>query len=147
MVGRSHGGATRQEDTMQSLTRPLAATLFAAACLVSGTVANAQAPAQAPAPTAPAPATPSPSISDQKLDAPAAALERVAKVQQDYEQRIARAPDNDKDRLVSEGNNALVQAVTDQGLTVEEYNSILRVAQNDAEIRGKIFQRLDRSMK
>jgi hypothetical protein len=38
-----------------------------------------------------------------------------------------------------------VKAVTDQGLSVEEYNSILRVAQNDPSLRAKIMQRLHRS--
>lgn len=35
-----------------------------------------------------------------------------------------------------------MEAVTDQGLSVEEYTSILVVAQNDAEVREKILQRI-----
>jgi hypothetical protein len=36
----------------------------------------------------------------------------------------------------------MVKAVTDQGLSVEEYNSILEVAQNDPGVREKIRQRM-----
>ena len=50
---------------------------------------------------------------------------------QDYQQRITAAAPADKERIVNEANSALVKAVTDQGLSVEEYNSILEVAQND----------------
>jgi hypothetical protein len=31
---------------------------------------------------------------------------------------------------------------TDKGLSVEEYMAIIKVAQNDAEVRGKLLQRL-----
>jgi Domain of unknown function (DUF4168) len=87
-------------------------------------------------------------LSDQKLRAVAAALERVASLQQDYRQRIAEteAP-ADKERIVEEANNELTNAVTEQGLSVEEYTSILKMAQDDAEIRGKILQHIHRSDK
>jgi hypothetical protein len=43
---------------------------------------------------------------------------------------------------VDEANKALVKAVTDQGLSVEEYTSIMVVAQNDPAVRQKIVQRM-----
>ena len=61
---------------------------------------------------------------------------------QDYQQRITAAAPADKERIVNEANSALVKAVTDQGLSVEEYNSILEVAQNDPGVRAKIQQRM-----
>jgi hypothetical protein len=61
---------------------------------------------------------------------------------QDYQQRITAAGPADKERIVKEANSAMVKAVTDQGLSVEEYNSILEVAQNDPGIRAKIRQRM-----
>jgi hypothetical protein len=36
----------------------------------------------------------------------------------------------------------MLKAVTDQGLSVAEYNSILEVAQNDPGVRAKIRQRM-----
>jgi hypothetical protein len=89
----------------------------------------------------------SPNISDQKLDAVATAIERVASLKQDYRQRIAAAAPSDKERIAIEAINALAKAVTDQGLSLKEYDSILEVAQNDREVRGKIRQRIRPSAK
>jgi hypothetical protein len=60
----------------------------------------------------------SPNISDQKLDAVATAIERVASLKQDYRQRIAAAAPSDKERIAIEAINALAKAVTDQGLEI-----------------------------
>jgi len=43
---------------------------------------------------------------------------------------------------LNEAVNAMSKAVTEQGLSVEEYDSILEVAQNDPDIREKIRQRI-----
>jgi Domain of unknown function (DUF4168) len=100
--------------------------------------ANAQAPSPAPSP-----AQPSQDIPDQKLDATAAALDQIADVKESYTKQIEATPsDTDKRRLVDEANKALVKAVTDQGLSVEEYTSIMVVAQNDPTVRQKIMQRM-----
>jgi len=79
---------------------------------------------------------------DQKLDAAAAAIKRVAGLKQDYQQRIAAAAPADQERTLNEAVNAMSKAVTEQGLSVEEYDSILEVAQNDPDIREKIRQRI-----
>ena len=81
-------------------------------------------------------------ISESKLDAAAAAVKSVSTVKDDYEQRIARAPEADKKRIAAEGTQALSKAVTDSGLSVAEYSAILEVAQNDPVVRDKILQRL-----
>ena len=103
---------------MRLLVRPLAAAVLTAAWLPIFPAAHAQTPpAQAPAPS-PGLSNPSPNIPEQKLDAAAAAMEKVAGVQQDYQQRIAAADPAEKERLASEGTKALVKAVTDEGLSV-----------------------------
>src|SRR5207245_11219662 len=104
----------------------------------------ANAKAQSPSPGL---SEQAPNISDQKLDGAAAAIERVAILKQDYQQGIAAAAPADKERILNEAVNALAKAVTDQGLSLEEYDSILEVAQNDPEIREKIRQRIRPSAK
>jgi hypothetical protein len=126
---------------MRQLMRPLAAVLTGA-WLLSVPTANGQA--QSPSPDLSNPAS---KIPDQKLDAAAAAVERVAGVKEDYQQRIDAAPPSDKERIAQEGNNAILKAITDQGLSVEEYTSILRVAQNNPEVRQKLLQRIDPTAK
>jgi hypothetical protein len=125
----------------QALRSPTIAAL-AAILLFSVPAVNAQdqsPPAQAPSPGA---SNPPPELSDQKLDAAAAAILRVAGLKQDYQQRIAAAAPADKERIAEEAFNALAKAVTGQGLSVDEYTSILEVAQADPEVREKIRQRI-----
>jgi hypothetical protein len=122
--------------------------MWPAAVLIIGTglmpLAAANAQVQPPSPGL---SEQTPNISDQKLDAAAAAIEQVASLKQDYQQRIAAAAPSDKERIANEAMDALTKAVTDQGLSVEEYDSILEVAQNDPDVREKIRQRIRPSLK
>ena len=132
---------------MRLFTRSLAAAILTAGCYLSVPTVNvlAQSPPSDPSTSAPqsAPSTPAPPVSDQKLDAAAAALQRVVSLQKDYRQRIAEAEaPNEKERLVAEANTELTKAVNEQGLSVEEYSSILDVVRDDPEVRGKILQRI-----
>jgi Domain of unknown function (DUF4168) len=121
--------------------------MWPAAVLIIGTglmpLAAANAQVQPPSPGL---SEQTPNISDQKLDAAAAAIEQVASLKQDYQQRIAAAAPSDKERIANEAMDALTNAVTDQGLSVEEYDSILEVAQNDPDVREKIRQRIRPSL-
>src|SRR5215813_4878027 len=141
---RSHCERVRRakEAVMRVLVWPTAAALLIAVGLLSVPAANAQV--QSPSPGL---SDQSPNISDQKLDAVATAIERVASLKQDYQQRIAAAAPSDKERIANEAINALAKAVIDQGLSLEEYDSILQMAQNDPEVREKIRQRIRPSAK
>ncbi len=123
---------------MRWFTRSLTAAIVTAGCYLSMPVVNV--PAQSP-PSGPSASAPD--LSDQKLSAVAAALEHVVGLQKDYRQRIveAEAP-AEKQRLLTEANNEAKKAVTEHGLSVEEYSSILDVARDNPEIRDKILQRI-----
>jgi hypothetical protein len=122
---------------MRIFTRCAAAMLLIAAGLLLAPAANAEVPSPSPG------ATDQPSnIPDQKLDAAAAAIQRVTSLKQDYQQRIAAAAPADKERILNEAIGALEKAVTNQGLSVEEFDSIMTVAQNDPNVLEKIRQRL-----
>ena len=118
-------------------------TPFLTAAILATAVPAVNAQVQSPAPS---PSQPSQSIPDQKLDATAAALNQIADVKESYTKQIEATPsESDKQRLVDDANKALVKAVTDQGLSVEEYTSIMVVAQNDPMVRQKILQRMQPS--
>ena len=143
---------TERKTARTHLLRPFAGVALTASALLLVPAAEAQmnppqARPQAQSPQTQSPQTPSPSapISDEKLSAAAAAIGQVATIQQSYESRIAAAPSSDKQRLTKEGNDALEKAVTDQGLSVDEYNSIIRTAQNDPTVREKLTQRISHS--
>jgi di/tripeptidase len=102
-------------------------------------VQPAAAQAQPPTPQA-RPSTSN--ISDQKLDQTAAAIQNVQRVRADYQQKLSAAAPNDQNKIMSEANAALEKAVTDQGLSVDEYQSIIQVAQNDPNVHQRLAQRL-----
>lgn len=124
-------------------TRILVPSLIAAGLTVTGLcvlpTSNAYAQSQPPGRS-----DQMPTVSDQKLDAAAAAIKQVTSVKEDYQQRIEAADPADKERISDEAEDAVVKAVTDQGLSVQEYSSILVVAQNVPEIKEKMLERLRR---
>ena len=127
---------------MRASTRSLVAAIVSGACLVGPPAGFAQAP-----PPAPGLSEPAANLSDQKLDATAAAVVRVASIKQDYEQRITAAPATDHERIAKEAVTAIAKAITDQGLSLEEYAAILEVAQSTPDIRDKIRARIARAGK
>ena len=127
---------------MASTTALRAMTLAVAGFLVLPTAnTEAQTPS-APQSTAPGPSTAPANIPDKKLDAAAAAAKNVSAVKDAFDQRVAQAPAGEKERLAGEAEHEMTKAVTDQGLSVEEYVSIMKVAQNDPIVRDKLIKRL-----
>ncbi|MPZ33237.1 MAG: DUF4168 domain-containing protein [Rhodospirillales bacterium] len=131
--------------TMRPITRFAAtcSTSLAVACLVFTPAANAQhqspaAPSPAPLGTTLAPAD----ISDKKLDATAVAVRKVSAIKGAFDQKLAHAPAAEQDRLIGEANDAMTNAVTEEGLSVEEYTTILEVAESDLLVRAKLMERL-----
>jgi hypothetical protein len=131
------------ELSMQRLARPLAAAALTVVCAFGVPAIGAQAQSQTPAQT-PTPDTPvqSKDIPDQKLDAAVAAMQQVASLRESYQQKLEAAPPSDKERVADEANTALEKAVTDKGLSVDEYSEILAMARVDSEVRGRILQRI-----
>ena len=156
----------RKEQIMRSVTYTLSAALLVA--LAQFSAASAQTPpvqspqtkvpqAQSPqseVPQALSPQTevpqaqspdqtiPAASIQNQKLDAAAAAMQRVASLKRDYLKLLEDAAPDDQPRIVTEASSALEKAVTDQGLSVEEYTTIVEMAENDVQVRQKIIERM-----
>jgi hypothetical protein len=109
---------------MSQLARVVAGTAVIMAGYLVAVPANAQTTApNSNALTAPGLSQHAPNITDQKLDKAAAALERIASLQQDFRKQVSKA-------------------VTDQGLSVDEYAEIMDVAQNDPQVRQKIMSRI-----
>jgi hypothetical protein len=103
--------------------------------------AQQQSPSGPSSVITPSPPTPT-NIPDKKLDAAAAAVKKVSVIKNKYDQQLAQAPVAEKKRLEDEAGDAMVKAVTDQGLSVEEYTTILNVAQKDPVVHDKLVQRM-----
>ena len=134
---------------MQSTTRFGTArigTWCALTLTAAGLLVMPAAQAQQQSPAGPSVITPSPpmptNIPDKKLDAAAAAVKKVSVIKNKYDQQLAQAPVAEKERLQGEAGDAMAKAVTDQGLSIEEYTAILKVAQKDPVVRDKLLQRM-----
>lgn len=122
--------------TVQPLSRTFAANVLALTLLsipLAPSTAQTQPPAQSSNEKV---------IPDQKLDAAAAALPYVANLQQKYGQQIAAATKpTAKERLTKEGSDAIEKAITKEGLSVNEFNAIIELAENDPGLREKLLRR------
>ena len=138
---------TEHHASRWRLSKPFAVAVLGVTGLLLLPAANAQMNQTQPRPQAQSLQTqsPSPTIPDQKLTAAAAALGQVTSIRQSYQRKIAETPQPDKQRVTDEANSALQKAVTDQGLSVDEYNTILQTAQNDPTVRQKLAQRIPHS--
>lgn len=114
------------------------AATFAAVMLLSPLTAVGQTQAP-PAAAAPAAKT---AVSDQQITQAAVAMRKVMSIRQVYSQRLNQAKPEDRSRIAAEGQTAMKQAVTDQGLSVDQYNTILQLAQNDPDMRAKLISRI-----
>ena len=132
---------TEHHTIRSRLLHTLAAAALSVAALLPLPAADAQ---MNPPQARPQAQPPSPTISDEKLNAAAAAIWQVRDIQQSYQRKIEATP-SDKQRLTIEANDAMAKAVTDQGLSLDEYNSIISTAQNDPAVRKKLTQRMRRS--
>ncbi|EJT04826.1 DUF4168 domain-containing protein [Rhizobium sp. CCGE 510] len=102
--------------------------------------AQGQAPMQAQtggngAPTA---------VSDQKLEAFAVAYLQVDKVRQQYSEKIGATKDEaGKQKLQEEAKKQMVDTVeASNGISVEEYSSILTAAQSDPALAKKVLEKI-----
>jgi hypothetical protein len=68
-----------------------------------------------------------------------AALHDVALVQQKYQGKIASASGAQKESLSAQANAEAVQAIQSHGLSVEEYTNVVRVAQNDPQVKQRLL--------
>ncbi len=118
----------------------------AAIALLGSCLALSQAFGQAQPPTSSAPTASSAApISDQKLKATAAAIPQVEGLRENYQQQLAQAPAADRGRIEGQAKDAMSKAITDQGLSIDEYNSVVQAAQSDPQIRERLIQQLPQS--
>ncbi|PWG65776.1 DUF4168 domain-containing protein [Sediminicurvatus halobius] len=83
-------------------------------------------------------------FSEDQLESFAEAHGEVMEVRDDYTQRLQEAEGREQAMsLQEEANEKMVEAVTDTGLSVEEYGQIARAASNDTELAERIQQMMN----
>ncbi|MCF6158788.1 MAG: DUF4168 domain-containing protein [wastewater metagenome] len=80
-------------------------------------------------------------VSDDQVNAIARAQIQIIQIQQKYSAMLTEATD-DKERqnVVQMANEEMVAAIQGEGLSVELYNKITTAAQNNPELRKRIYR-------
>lgn len=128
-----------------TLIRTSALAAVVAACLVAAPVGaqQEQQQQQPPQPGSPQDVTPQTSFSEDQIDAFAAAAQDVTRLQQEYDTKLqAAGNEQEVETLRGEAADAMMNVLEDQGLTPEEYNSILQAAQADPALYTAIVERM-----
>lgn len=101
-------------------------TFAAAAGLVlAPVIAMAQAPGAA--------------IPDQTIGKAGAALHDVAKLQEKYQGQMDSASPEQKKGLSEQANAEAVQAIQSHGISVQEYSTVVRTAQNNPQVKQRLL--------
>jgi Domain of unknown function (DUF4168) len=78
-------------------------------------------------------------IPDQTIGKAGAALHDVAKLQQKYESQMDSASPEQKKGLSEQANAEAVQAIQSHGISVHEYSTVVRTAQNDPQLKQRLL--------
>lgn len=125
VAGFAVAGAALQPANAQETTQPAPAQ-------------TQPAPSETPPSTSPS--APAASFSDDKLRSFAVAFLEVDKLNKEYGPRVEAAPSEDeKNKLREEAGQKMVEVVNGtQGISTEEYGSIMNAAQNDPQLVSRI---------
>jgi hypothetical protein len=86
------------------------------------------------------PAVTHPDLSDSTVHKVGVALRHVTQIRQDYANREnANMALNDRQALAQREEAASVKAVEDQGLSVDQYNQVLRMAMADEGLKSRLL--------
>jgi len=78
-------------------------------------------------------------IPDGTIGKAGAALHDVAKLQEKYQGKMDSASPEQKQGLSEQANAEAVQAIQSHGLSVQEYSTVVRTAQNDPRIKQRLL--------
>ena len=68
-----------------------------------------------------------------------AALHDVAQVQAKYQGKWEAASPEQKQSMSDQANAEAVQAIQSHGLSVQEYSNVIRIAQNDPQVKQQLL--------
>jgi hypothetical protein len=83
---------------------------------------------------------PAASIPDGTIGKAGAALRDVAKLQEKYQGKMEQATPDQKQGLSEQANAEAVQAIQSHGLSVQEYSSVVRTAQNNPQVKQRLLK-------
>lgn len=79
-------------------------------------------------------------VPDEMVSKVGAAVGQVAMIRQEYTQRVQSAgTDDERDRLADQAQQAAVKAISDQGISVTEYNEVVSAAENNPDLEDRLI--------
>jgi Domain of unknown function (DUF4168) len=79
-------------------------------------------------------------IPDQMVSLVGKAAAQIMKLRESLEEDMATAEsEKERQNLAGEIESAAVQAITDQGLTVHQYNQVITATQADADLEERVM--------
>jgi hypothetical protein len=99
-----------------------------------------------PAPSAPAATSQSGQMSDAMVQKVGAALRHVATIRQTYQQRAQSANTQQQVQdLNDQARKEMVKAISDQGLSVQQYQQAIQMAQADPALKQRVISAAQQS--
>jgi excinuclease UvrABC ATPase subunit len=114
-------------------SRPVAAVT----CLLI--TAALPAAAQPGTPRSPTVSSQQGQMSDAMVSKVGTALRHVATIRQQYSQRAQGADSQQQQALSDQAKNEMVKAIGDQGLSVQQYQQAIQMAQNDETLKRRLL--------
>ena len=79
-------------------------------------------------------------ISDDTVQKVGMALGQVTQIREEYTKRLALVEtDDEKEAVASEAQDVMIQAVSDQGLSVGQFNAVVSAAEEDADLGQRVL--------
>jgi len=123
-------------DRTTSLVLVSAIAGLSVGLIVAPASAQSGAPSGSPTP----PATTMPALSDAVVNKAGAAYRQVSQIKQKYSRQIQTSSDTERQQeLERQADDASIRAVEGQGLSVDQYNQVIRLAQADPGVRARLL--------
>src|ERR1700738_2624385 len=79
-------------------------------------------------------------VADDVVEKVGKVIAQIEAIRQDYTERVETVSAKDaKQALVDQAERAMVKAVTDEGLTIGEYNEVIEAAQADKDVEERVL--------
>ena len=79
-------------------------------------------------------------ITDDTVQKVGMALGQVTQIREEYTKRLALVEtDDEKEAVASEAQDVMIQAVSDQGLSVGQFNAVVSAAEEDADLGQRVL--------
>jgi hypothetical protein len=90
--------------------------------------------------TTPGATVPRGEVSDATVQKVGAALRQTATIRQKYAERAqSKTSSQDQETLATAAQTEMVQAISDQGLSVQQYNQVIQMAQADPALKQRLL--------